>query len=73
MNILTGLGYGLHNAPRLYGDNTVRRPGRITGFNSGMQSALNEFVLGTYDAFSGIVTQPYNGAKAGAPQACLRA
>jgi hypothetical protein len=63
MNILTGLGLGLHNAPRLYGDTTVRRPGRITGFNSGLHAAINEFFLGTYDAFSGVVTQPYNGAK----------
>jgi hypothetical protein len=63
MNILTGLGLGLHNAPRLYGDTTVRRPGRITGFNSGMHAALDEFLLGTWDAFSGVITQPYNGAK----------
>ena len=63
MHILLGLGNGLHNAPRLYGDTTVRKPRRITGFNSGMHAALEEFVYGTYDAFSGLVTQPIDGAK----------
>jgi len=63
MHILLGLGNGLHNAPRLYGDTSVRKPRRITGFNSGMHAALEEFVYGTYDAFSGLVTQPMDGAK----------
>lgn len=63
MHILLGLGNGLHNAPRLYGDTSVRKPRRITGFNSGMHAALEEFVYGTYDAFSGLVTQPMDGVK----------
>lgn len=63
MEILLGLGQGLHNAPRLYGDTTVRRAHRVTGLASGFSAAFSEFTLGTYDAITGVVTQPYYGVK----------
>lgn len=56
---------GFHNAPRLYGDTTVRRPTRITGIKSGFKAAGEEFVYGVYDGFSGVVVQPYKGARDG--------
>ncbi|KAF4550481.1 Sterol 3-beta-glucosyltransferase-like protein 3 [Elsinoe fawcettii] len=54
---------GFHNAPRLYGDSTVRKPMRINGIKSGMRAARNEFCFGIYDGVTGIVTQPVNGVK----------
>ncbi|KAF8253496.1 UDP-Glycosyltransferase/glycogen phosphorylase [Wilcoxina mikolae CBS 423.85] len=62
MDVSLAIAQGFHNAPRLYGDE-VRRPARITGFHSGMQAAGKEFALGIYDGFTGLVTQPYKGAK----------
>ena len=49
---------GLHNAPRLYGDATVRKPIRITGVKSGFTAARKEFAYGVYDAWTGLVKQP---------------
>jgi len=54
---------GFHNAPRLYGDSTVRRPTRITGYKSGLKAAGKEFVFGIYDGVTGLVVQPYTGAR----------
>ncbi|CAK7199056.1 hypothetical protein SEUCBS139899_001724 [Sporothrix eucalyptigena] len=56
---------GFHNAPRLYGDDTVRRPPHVTGIKSGMKAAGNEFVLGIYDGVTGIVRLPYRHARNG--------
>lgn len=63
--VLVSLSQGLHNAPRLYGDTTVRPPHKVTGFRSGMKAAGKEFGLGVYDGFSGVVTQPISGARDG--------
>jgi UDP:flavonoid glycosyltransferase YjiC (YdhE family) len=63
MNIGVGITQGFHNAPRLYGDETVRKPVRITGIQSGLRAGRDEFVYGIWDGFTGIVTQPYHGAK----------
>jgi len=63
MDLLVGVAQGFHNAPRLYGDDTVRRPVRITSLTTGLKAAGSEFFLGTYDAFTGVVTQPYRGAR----------
>jgi hypothetical protein len=52
---------GFHNAPRLWGDATVRKPTRITGIKSGLIAARREFVYGVYDGFTGVVTQPIGG------------
>ncbi|KAI9802552.1 MAG: hypothetical protein M1833_001624 [Piccolia ochrophora] len=63
VDIALALAQGFHNAPRLYGDTTVRRPIRISGFHSGMKAARNEFVYGIRDGVTGLVTQPYAGAR----------
>ncbi|CAK7232930.1 hypothetical protein SCUCBS95973_008423 [Sporothrix curviconia] len=54
---------GFHNAPRLYGDDTVRRPPHVTGFKSGMKAAGHEFVFGIYDGVTGIVRLPVRFAR----------
>ena len=56
---------GFHNAPRLWGDATVRKPVRITGFKSGCVAARKEFAYGIYDGWTGLVTQPYGDWKDG--------
>lgn len=56
---------GFHNYPSYRSNATeVRRRDEITGLGSGVHAAGKEFVLGFYEAFSGIVTKPYKGAKA---------
>ena len=52
---------GFHNAPRLWGDATVRRPIRITDVKTGCQAARDEFAYSIYDGFRGLVTQPAEG------------
>ncbi|KAM3425247.1 hypothetical protein BST61_g7199 [Cercospora zeina] len=56
---------GFHNAPRLWGDSTVRKPIRITGLRSGLAAGRYEFVYGIYDAWTGLVTLPRGGFKDG--------
>jgi len=34
-----GITSGFHNAPKLYGDDTVRPAHKVTGFNSGLSAA----------------------------------
>ena len=63
MDVSLAIAQGFHNAPRLYGDRTVRTPIRITGFHSGLRAAGEEFTFGIYDGVSGLVLQPYHGAK----------
>ncbi|KAF7862026.1 hypothetical protein EAF04_007906 [Stromatinia cepivora] len=63
MDLALALAQGFHNAPRLYGDTTVRRPTRITGMKSGMKAAGEEFIFGIYDGVTGLVVQPYTGAR----------
>ena len=67
MDISLAIAQGFHNAPRLYGDDTVRRPTRINGFHSGLRAAGEEFIYGIYDGWTGLVLQPYKGAKRGGP------
>jgi len=62
VDLSVALAQGFHNAPRLYGDHTVRRPIRITGIRSGLRAARKEFVYGVYDGFTGVVRLPYHGA-----------
>lgn len=59
MNLTLAIAQGFHNAPRLYGDTTVRRPRRITGYKSGFKAAGEEAMYGVYDGVTGLVTQPY--------------
>ena len=63
MNLSLAIAQGFHNAPRLYGDTTVRTPIRITGFHSGLRAAGEEFTFGIYDGVTGLVLQPYHGAR----------
>jgi hypothetical protein len=63
MNLTLALTQGFHNAPRLYGDETVRRPPRVTGLHSGLRAGRDEFVYGVTDGVTGIVTQPIRGAR----------
>ncbi|KAK8048284.1 hypothetical protein PG994_010014 [Apiospora phragmitis] len=63
VDLAMAIAQGFHNAPRLYGDDTVRRPPRVTGIKSGLQAAGHEFVFGMYDGITGIVRLPVKGAK----------
>ncbi|KAF2812483.1 UDP-Glycosyltransferase/glycogen phosphorylase [Mytilinidion resinicola] len=63
MELVLAVAQGFHNAPRLYGDPTVRRPPRISGFHSGLRAGRDEFLFGIYDGVTGLWMQPYNGAK----------
>ncbi|KIW07544.1 uncharacterized protein PV09_01503 [Verruconis gallopava] len=63
MNIIVGVAQGFHNAPRLYGDETVRKPRRISGYRSGLRAGRDELFYGIWDGWTGVVTQPYHGAK----------
>ncbi|KAI2617246.1 glycosyltransferase family 1 protein [Hypomontagnella submonticulosa] len=63
VDLSLALAQGFHNAPRLYGDETVRRPIRVTGIRSGLRAAGNEFVYGIYDGWTGLVRLPVRGAK----------
>ncbi|MCJ1475180.1 hypothetical protein MMC13_003840 [Lambiella insularis] len=65
MNLAIAIAQGFHNAPRLYGDSTVRKPTRITGIQSGLRAASQEFYYGVYDGWTGLLRHPYNGAKEG--------
>ncbi|KAK2050630.1 glycosyltransferase family 28 domain-containing protein [Colletotrichum somersetense] len=63
VNLSMAIAQGFHNAPRLYGDDTVRRPPRVTGISSGLKAAGKEFAYGIYDGTTGLVRLPVRGAK----------
>ncbi|KAI0181133.1 glycosyltransferase family 1 protein [Hypoxylon sp. FL1284] len=63
VDLSLALAQGFHNAPRLYGDETVRRPIRVTGIRSGLRAAGYEFIYGIYDGITGIVRLPIRGAR----------
>ncbi|CAK7566105.1 MAG: hypothetical protein SEPTF4163_004039 [Sporothrix epigloea] len=65
LDLYFSLCQGFHNAPRLYGDDTVRRTPHVTGIKSGMKAAGFEFVLGIYDGVTGIVRLPIRFARNG--------
>lgn len=65
VDLSIALAQGFHNAPRLYGDDTVRRPPRVTGIRSGLRAARSEFLYGIYDGWTGVVRLPIRGAKNG--------
>lgn len=64
-DLLVAVAQGFHNAPRLWGDSTVRKPVRIVGFKTGCVAARKEFTYGIWDAWSGLITQPIGGWKDG--------
>ena len=63
MDFTNALAKGFHNAPKLYGDDTVRKSEKITGLSSGLTAAGKEFGYGFFDGITGLVTQPLAGAK----------
>lgn len=63
LRLQLALAQGFHNAPRLYGDTTVRRIPRISGLHSGLYAARNELIYGIRDGVSGLWMQPIRGAK----------
>ena len=63
MDFSVALSKGFHNAPKLYGDDTVRKSDQVTDFRSGQKAAWKEFGYGLYDGISGLVTQPMKGAQ----------
>ncbi|KAI9744456.1 MAG: hypothetical protein M1818_001985 [Claussenomyces sp. TS43310] len=63
MDFTLGLARGFHNAPKLYGDDTVRPQEKVTDLQSGLKAAGREFGFGVYDGISGLVTQPMRGAE----------
>lgn len=62
LDFTMGLTRGFHNAPKLYGDDTVRKSENVTDFKSGLRAATKEFGFGLYDGITGLVTQPIKGA-----------
>ena len=62
MEFTLAVARGFHNAPKLYGDDTVRTQDKIVDFKTGIAAAGKEFGYGWYDGISGLVTQPINGA-----------
>lgn len=63
MDFTLSIAKGFHNAPKLYGDETVRKSEKITDFQSGLKAAGKEFGYGFYDGITGLVTQPLAGAR----------
>lgn len=63
MDFTLGLARGFHNAPKLYGDDTIRPQERVVDFQSGLKAAGKEFGYGFYDGISGLITQPMRGAE----------
>ncbi|KAL8656738.1 MAG: hypothetical protein Q9226_002572 [Calogaya cf. arnoldii] len=63
MDFTLSIARGFHNAPRLYGDESVRHPDKVTGIQSGLRTAGKEFGYGVYDGVTGLFTQPIKGAK----------
>ncbi|KAF2853476.1 glycosyltransferase family 1 protein [Plenodomus tracheiphilus IPT5] len=62
MDFSLGVAKGFHNVPKLYGSE-VRQVDKVTDFQSGLRTAAKEFGFGLYDGITGIVTDPYKGAK----------
>ena len=66
VDLCYALTLGSHNAPRLYGDSSVRTPPcPITGFRSGLHAAGVEFVYGISDGVCGLVRLPRRGMEFG--------
>ncbi|CZT47110.1 related to sterol glucosyltransferase [Rhynchosporium secalis] len=63
MDFTLGIARGFHNAPKLYGDDTVRVQEKVTDFPSGLKAAGKEFGYGMYDGITGLITQPMRGAE----------
>lgn len=60
MDFTLSLSRGLHNAPKLYHDRTVKGTRRVVGVRTGLKAAGEELVNGFYQGITGLVEQPYN-------------
>lgn len=63
VNISVNLTRGMHNIPKLWGDDTVRPQERVSDMKTGVKAVGREFGFGFYDAITGLVTQPIKGAR----------
>lgn len=63
VNISVNLTRGMHNIPKLWGDDTVRPQERVSDLRTGVKAVGREFGFGFYDAITGLVTQPVKGAR----------
>ena len=63
MTFSLALAKGAHNAPRLWGDSTVREVDPVTGIGSGIVVGCKELFLGTYDGITGLLRLPLIGAR----------
>ncbi|KAF2633110.1 glycosyltransferase family 1 protein [Macroventuria anomochaeta] len=63
VDISVNLTRGMHNIPKLWGDDTMRPQERVTDFRSGVKAVGREFGFGFYDGITGLVTQPWKGAR----------
>lgn len=65
VNISVNLTRGMHNIPKLWGDDTVRPQERVSDMRSGVKAMGREFGFGWYDGITGLVTQPWKGVQEG--------
>ncbi|MCJ1377145.1 hypothetical protein MMC17_000237, partial [Xylographa soralifera] len=63
MDLSVSITEGFHNAPKLWGDDTVRPQQQVNDFKSGAKAVGKEFAFGWYDGVTGLVTQPWKGAQ----------
>jgi hypothetical protein len=63
VDISVNLTRGMHNMPKIWGDDTVRPQERVSDFKSGVKAVGREFGFGFYDGITGLVTQPWKGAQ----------
>ncbi|KAI9167841.1 Sterol 3-beta-glucosyltransferase UGT80B1 [Paramyrothecium foliicola] len=63
VDISVGITKGFHNAPKLWGDETVRPQEQVNDMKSGFKAIGKEFGLGFYDGVTGLFTQPWKGAQ----------
>jgi hypothetical protein len=63
MELSVGITKGFHNAPKLWGDDTVRPQEKVSDLKSGMKAIGREFGYGWYDGVTGLFTQPWRGAQ----------
>ncbi|KAJ6500720.1 UDP-Glycosyltransferase/glycogen phosphorylase [Mycena sanguinolenta] len=62
MDIVAQVHEGFYNTPKLYGSK-VRKPGKVTGFASGLKEGGKGLFYGYYDGITGLVREPYEGAQ----------
>ncbi|KAF2661950.1 glycosyltransferase family 1 protein [Lophiostoma macrostomum CBS 122681] len=62
MDFSLNVAKGFHNLPKLYGGE-VRRVDKVTDLETGVKTAVKELGVGFYDGITGLVMDPYKGAK----------